>query len=120
MSAATRELAVDSWMEYFDSIARDLEGLLVTVEVMSEELGDQTDIERLPLQTLGFDPKDNALEIAVGGQGTRYPVVFRHFIYDPRAISVDEFDGRPLAILVRDADGAQTLVRLFEPEMLEA
>ena len=120
MSTTTRELERASWPAYFDSIASSIEGMLVTVELMGEQLGDQTDIERLPVQAISYDPRDDVLEVAVGGRGTRYPVVLRHFISSPTAISVEELEGRPSAILVTDPGGVRTLIRLFEPEMLEA
>jgi hypothetical protein len=121
MSEDTQELRAEKWAEYFDSIAGSLDGVLVTIEVMSEELGDQTDVERLPLQTIGYDRRDDVLEVAVGGRGAGYPVVLRHFISSPRSISVEgPPQGRPRAILVEDASGARTLIRLFEPASLEA
>ena len=120
MSTTTRELERASWPAYFDSIASSIEGMLVTVELMGEQLGDQTDIERLPVQAISYDPRDDVLEVAVGGRGTRYPVVLRHFISSPTAISVEELEGRPSAILVTDPGGVRTLIRLFEPGMLEA
>jgi hypothetical protein len=120
MSDATRELDSGEWVEYFDSIAPRIEGLLVTIEVMSEALGDQVDVERLPLQAIGYDRKDDVLEVAVGGRGVRYPVLLRHFIADPRAISVEESGPpSPSAILVTDASGVKTLIRLFEAPALE-
>ena len=121
MSATTRELERATWPKYLDSIASSIEGLLVTVELMDEQLGDQTDIERLPAQAISYDPRDDVLEVAVGGRGTRYPVVLRHFISKPTAISVEESpEGTPNAILVTDPSGVRTLIRLFQPEMLEA
>ncbi len=121
MSTTTEELAAEKWVEYFDSIASRIEGQLVTIEVMSEELGDQTDIERLPVQAIGYDPKDNMLEVSVGGRGPRYPVVLRHFISDPQTISIEESGHlTPKAILVADASGVRTLIRLIEPAALEA
>jgi hypothetical protein len=119
MSGTTEQLAAERWVEYFDSIAGRIEGRLATIEIMSEELGDQTDVERLPLQAVGYDPKDNVLEIAVGGRGTRYPVVLRHFISDPQAISIQQSEpSAPSAILVTDTDGTRTLLKLFEPAAL--
>ncbi len=120
MSITTRELPIERWVEYFDEIAPSIEGLHVTIEVMSEQLGDQLDVERLPLQSIGYDHKDNMLEIAVGGRGTRYPVVLRHFISSPQTISVEEAGSpAPSAILVTDAGGDRTLIRLFEPATLQ-
>jgi len=121
MSITTQELAADRWVQYFDALAPSVEGLLVTIEVMSEQLGDQLDVERLPLQAIGYDHNDNVLEVAVGGRGTRYPVVLRHFISRPQTISIEESSRPyPSAILVTDASGDRTLIRLFEPATLEA
>ncbi len=120
MSTMTQQLGPGQWVEYFDSLAPSLDGLLVTIEVMSEQLGDQIDVERLPLETIGYDHKDKVLEIAVGGHGVRYPVLLRHFIYSPQTISIAESGSiSPSAILVTDASGARTLIRLFEPVALE-
>jgi uncharacterized protein DUF5335 len=121
MSTTTRELGAEKWVEYFDSIAPGSEGLLVTIEVMSEQLGDQLDVERLPLQAINYDSKDDVLEVAVGGHGVRYPVLLRHFISSPQSVSVEESSPlSPTAILVTDASGVRTLIRLFEAPALEA
>jgi hypothetical protein len=121
MNTTTQDLGAEQWMEYFDSIIPSIEGLLVTIEVMSEQLGDQVNVERLPLQAIGYDPKDNMLEVSVGGRGVRYPVLLHHFISSPKAISVEESDRlTPSAILVTDASGERTLIRLFEPPAIEA
>jgi hypothetical protein len=121
MSTTTQELGAEKWLEYFDSVASSIDGMLVTIEVMSERLGDQVDVERLPLQAISYDPKDNMVEISVGGRGVRYPVMLRHFISSPQTVSVEESDPlSPRAILVTDASGVRTLIRLFEPAALEA
>jgi len=121
MNTTTQELGAGSWVEYFDSIAPNIEGVLVTIEVMSDALGDQVDVERLPLQAIGYDPKDDVVEVAVGGRGMRYPVLLRHFISSPQTISVEESGPlNPRAILVTDGSGVRTLIRLFEPTAVEA
>jgi hypothetical protein len=121
MSTATEELAPERWVEYFDSIAGRIDGQLVTIELMSDQLGDQTDVEHLPLRAIGYDHKDDVLEVSVGGQHPRYPVVLRHFISGPQTISIEAADPlTPRAILVTDASGVRTLIRLFEPAALES
>jgi hypothetical protein len=121
MTVTTEELKAEKWVEYFDSIARSIDGHLVTIEVMSEQLGDQVGVERLPLQAIGYDPKDNVLEVAVGGRGVRYPVLLRHFISDPQTVSVEAASPlSPRAILVTDGSGIRTLIRLIEPAALDA
>lgn len=110
------DLAAERWTEYFDSIADSIAGNTVTIEVISEELGDQLDVERLPLQAIGYDPKDDTVEISIGGRDQRYPVVLWHFIAKPKAISVEESSPSiPEAILVTDAAGTKTLIHLYEP-----
>jgi hypothetical protein len=121
MSTTTEELAAERWQEYFDSITPNIDGMLATIEVMSEQLGDQLDVQQLPLQAISYDPRDNMLEVAVGGRGARYPVLLRHFISDPQTISTAESSSlQPTAILVTDASGVRTLIRLSEPAALEA
>jgi hypothetical protein len=121
MSTTTEELGAEKWARYFDSLTPGIEGKLVTVEVMSDELGDQLDVERLPLQAIGYDPKDNVLEVAVGGRGVRHPILSRHFISSPQTISIEGAGSfTPTAILVTDGSGVRTLIRLFEPPELEA
>ncbi len=121
MSAATQELDAERWHEYFDSLTPSIEGMLATIEVMDAQAGDQLDAERMPLQAISYDPKDDVLEIALGGRGVRYPVVLRHFVSSPRTISVEESSSiTPSAILVTDGGGVRTLIRLFEPVELGA
>ncbi len=121
MTTTTEELGAEKWAAYFDSLTPSIEGKLVTIEVMNEELGDQLDVERLPLQAIGYDPKDKMLEVAVGGRGVRHPTLSRHFISSPQTITIEGSGSlTPAAILVTDAVGVRTLIRLFEPSALEA
>lgn len=120
MSPTTQQLETNEWVEQLDSLNERSAGALVTIEVMSEQLGDQTDVQRLPLQTIGYDPKESILEIAVGGRGLRYPVLLRHFISDPQEISVEEENSAPSAVLVKDASGTRTLIRFFAASELGA
>jgi hypothetical protein len=120
MSPTTRDLEAESWPQYFDSLTQSSDGLLVSMELMSDELGDQSDVERMPLQAISYDPRDDVLEVAVGGRGVRYPIVLRHFISNPQTISVEENgEPDPAAIEVRDPSGVRTLIRLFEEPELE-
>lgn len=121
MSTNTHELPAEEWHSYLDSFTEASSGMLVTAHVMDESLGDQTDIERLPLQAVSYDPRDDVLEVAVGGRGARYPIVFRHLISAPRRIEVQERGELDLvAMEVTDQEGVRTLVRFFEPPELEA
>ena len=56
MSTTTEVLSAESWQEYFDSITPHIDGMLVTIEVMSEDLGDQLDVvQRVKLKPRGRD-----------------------------------------------------------------
>jgi hypothetical protein len=47
--------------------------------------------------------------------------VLRHFISNPQTISIEQSgDLAPKAILVTDATGVRTLIRLIEPAALDA
>lgn len=117
----TNELQKDGWADYLDSVTKASAGKLVTMELMSGELGDQVDVERLPLNVIGYDHKDDVLEVGVGGFGTRYPVVLRHLISAPTSVAVEESaPGSPTAMRITDSEGVVTLVKLFEPAELEA
>lgn len=121
MTTTTQVLDAERWADYLQSLGPELDGLLVTIEIIEEQIGDQVEAERLPLQTIGYDPRDNVVEIAVGGRGVRYPVVLRHFVSNPQEIAVERTGGgAPSAILITDGDGQRTLVRLSEPTAIEA
>jgi Family of unknown function (DUF5335) len=121
MSTNTHELPAEEWHSYLDSFTEAASGMLVTAHVMDESLGDQIDIERLPLQAVSYDPRDDVLEVAVGGRGTRNPIVFRHLISAPRRVEVEERAAlEPVAIEVTDQDGVRTLIRFYEPPELDA
>ena len=120
-TTTTRQLGLERWAEYFDALSASSDGSLVTIELMSQELGDQIDVERLPLQAIGYDPGNDVLEVAAGGRDSRNPVVLRHFISGLKEISIEESgSSTPSAILVTDASGLRTLIRLFEPVALES
>lgn len=115
MSSTTQQLEAGRWQEYFESAVPNIEGMTVTMEVMTEEFGDQFDVERLPLQGITYDPKDDILVVSVGGRGARYPVVLQHIISSPSAIGVEESGPlSPSAVMVSDQSGVRTLIRLFQ------
>jgi Family of unknown function (DUF5335) len=119
MTAATQDLDPAKWHEYFDTLTPAIEGKHATIEILDEELGDQPDAERIPIEAISYDPRDVVLEVALGGRSARYPVVLRHFIYSPQSISIEEEDSvAPTAILVTDPSGTRTLISLYDPPAL--
>jgi len=117
----TRELQREQWADYLNSVTKADTGMLVTMEVMGEDVGDQVDVERLPLNLINYDHRDDVLEVGVGGFGTRYPVVLRHLISNPQTVEVQESEPlAPETIKIVDSEGTTTLVRLFAPTELPA
>ena len=69
---------------------------------------------RLPLSSIGFDPKDDVVIVAVGGRDGRFPVILRHVVENPQRIVVDSHadEGRVALDLV-DAVGDHTIVTIW-------
>jgi hypothetical protein len=107
----TRELRREGWQAYFDELVTS-QALQATLELVGPELGDQTEAERMPLDSISYDDQDDAITIGLGGWGHRYPVVLWHTIDRPRRVELYEHDGSPQAILIEGGDGVRTLVRL--------
>jgi hypothetical protein len=106
------QLPTSNWVEYFISIALSRDRWLATVELPPQPLnGDDTEPGRR-LHAIGYDPNTDELEIRVGG-GPRRSSPLRYFISAPRTITIEQFQ-HGKAILVDDASGVRTLIRLFD------
>jgi hypothetical protein len=113
MRDPAREVTED-WRAYFDKPAEEYESFDATIEIVSAELGDQAEVERMPLKYLAYDDKDEAFIVAVGGRDGRYPVLLRHIVQNPQKIMADEFSHNPvMAVSVIGPDETQTLVTLY-------
>lgn len=99
------------WTEYPDELSRHAEGYPVTIELMTAELGDQTEARRVPLRELAFDPREG-IAVAVGGTTAEHPVVLRHVIARPQRLEVTDEPDLPSALMVDAEDGTRTLIRL--------
>jgi hypothetical protein len=112
------EVAPEELRELFDRLSQEHEGYNVTIEVVSRDLGDQYEAEKLPLAYLAYDEKDDTFIVAVGGRDGRYPVL-RHMIEHPKQVMASTLDEQtPWAIDVVAADGTQTIVTLHRPPAL--
>jgi hypothetical protein len=107
------EIPRHQWSEALELLTKDHEGDEVTIEVMSGDLGNQHEAEKLPLTYIDYDTKDDTVIVAVGGRDSRYPVVLRHIIAKPQAILFHPPDPNAAeAIEVVDGQGAQTILTL--------
>jgi hypothetical protein len=100
------------WVEGLDRLTKDREGQDVTIEVLDREYGDQREAERLPFAYTSYDPKDDAVIVAVGGRSSSHPVVLRHMVSHPTEVNID-LDGGALRVV--EQDGTTTIVTFFPP-----
>jgi len=100
------------WPEYFGSIALDGDRVLATVGLLPQLLSGRDDQRQRPLRAIGYDPGEDVLEVAVGGEAADLPAL-RYFVSAPQAITVAE-SNNTRAILVDDASGIQTMIRVLD------
>jgi len=109
VTTTMQELPGAEWLEYFASPALGADGVLVAVAVIRDASAHPR--RARPLKAIDYDPGADTLEIVtdgcITGDGT-----LRYFIAAPRRITVAESAGAG-AILVEDAGGIRTLIRLF-------
>jgi hypothetical protein len=113
MSDAEELLARPQWDSYLESLTKEREGDPATIEVVSDDVGDQVEAEPLPLAYLEYDRHDDVVIVGVGGRDRRYPVLLRHFIYHPVCISVRPSLADPAALEVETEHNTATLITLY-------
>ena len=71
---ATLEIPRSEWISFFDSFSNRHRGWLITMEIMSADLGDQVEVRDLPLE--GITPElrgeNDEFEITVGDEKDRH------------------------------------------------
>ena len=107
-----RRLEKPEWRPFFDTMSKILEAKVAEVEVASLDLGDQTQAEWLPLIGITYDPRDDAVEIALDGHD--------HMIRKPREIYLDDGASGLTSLEIVDADGVRQILKLKDQLMLPA
>ena len=79
---ALTQLAKPHWKDYFDRVSKVLGSKLVELEVSSLGLGDQLELDWVPLIGLSYDPKSDILAVMVEG--------IEHNIQHPQQIYVEQ------------------------------
>jgi uncharacterized protein YuzE len=101
----------DRWIEFFDMFSSGNRGRQITIEAISQELGDEELIEDAFLMAIVYDPvgKGNDLVIETG----RAQVSYAHTIDAPTEVWIGQDEnGVVLAIRVVDAQGETTILTL--------
>jgi hypothetical protein len=107
-----RRLEKPEWRPFFDTMSKILEAKVAEVEVASLDLGDRAQAEWLPLIGVTYDPRDDAVEIALDG--------LDHMIRKPREIYLDDGAAGLTSPEIVDADGVRQIVKLKDQLMLPA
>lgn len=117
--AATRQLARETWAEYFDALSKELLNAPVSIEVIATPDPPVVEASHLALLALNYDPRDDTFEVAVTRGGPHLPSVLRHLVDHPERVSVDsETMLAPMTIAVDGPDDARTVITLErEPEI---
>ena len=117
----TREIPREQWIRFFDDFSKNHEGWVVTLEVVSSDLGDQEEANGLPLVGISADVKarENRVEIILGG---RPDADVTRLINTPKRVWVKEpnIPGDE-AIEVESEDGIKTILNFhhIQPEVAE-
>ncbi|HMC08678.1 MAG TPA: DUF5335 family protein [Actinomycetota bacterium] len=117
MSQQTRQPVRQEWRGFLDAVSRDQEGRPVTIEVMSSEIGGQIEADRLPLNFIQYDEKDEVFIVSVRKRDADEPAL-DHIVENPWKILFEPPTPEAVrAIDVEGADGVHTLVTLHGREV---
>ena len=103
---AIRKLDRDEWEAFFDSVSAHACARTVDVEVLSPALGAQHQGRSVPLIGVSYDPRDDALDVAMKG--------LEHRIAAPAQIYVDEGPQGLESVEVALGDGSKQILK-FAP-----
>ena len=113
MTTTTRELASETWAEYFDALSRELCHAPTSIEVVDPSGPRNVEARHLALHALSYDRRDDVFEIAVARGGPQPPAVLRHVIDHPARVAVDNHTMlAPMTIAVDGRDGVRTMIRI--------
>lgn len=103
------QISPEDWGEFADRFSQKNQNRLVSIEIVSQSLGDEPQVERSPLMALDFDPRADQAFLITVGEGKR---TFTHVIETPREVylSTDEM-GKALALSIRKEKKDQLILR---------
>ncbi len=108
---STRELAHEVWSEYFAALSKEMLNAPVSIEIVTPAEPPAVEAQRLALQALAYDRRDDVFEIAAARGGPHLPSVLRHLVDHPARIAVDSHTMlAPMTIAVDGNDGVRTVI----------
>lgn len=109
----TRELARETWSEYFDALSSELRHAPVSIEIYEHVGSPAVEAERLVLQTLTYDRREDVFEVAAAKGVPHPPSVLRHLVDHPQRVLVDTATMLPpMTICVDGPDDTRMVVRI--------
>jgi hypothetical protein len=108
----TRDLAPETWSEYFDAVSRELMNAPVSMETVDASDPPTIEASHLDLHALTYDRRDDTFEVAVARRSAHVPVL-RYLVDKPERVTVDSWTMlAPLTITVYGRDGVRTQIRI--------
>jgi hypothetical protein len=119
MTITTRELASETWAEYFDALGRELLHAPTSIEVVNSSGSAVVEARHRALHALSYDRRDDVFEVAVARGGPHLPGVLRHRVEHPARVAVDNHTMlAPMTIAVEGSDGVRTIIQIeHDPEI---
>lgn len=113
MTTTTRELASETWAEYFEALSRELLHAPISIEVVDPTGPGSIAAQHLALHALTYDHRDDVFEVAAAQGGPHLPAVLRHMVDHPARVEVDNHTMlAPMTIAVDGRDGVRTMIRI--------
>jgi len=107
----TREIPRDEWMSFLESFSQQHRGWLVTVEVISQDIGGQEEARNLPLEgiTSSESNENQTISISVGNVPSNH---LTHTVSDPTRLLLKQTQqGADKALEIESTEGVKTLLR---------
>ena len=111
MPMRTTEIPRADWSQALDEFSAVHDGWLVSLDILSPDIGAQPDLTDLPLVGVTFeDIRAGTMTISAGRSGVAQ---ITHTIQAPRRVWIERTDGgADAALAIESADGARTILRL--------
>ena len=115
----TIEVPREAWTDRLNEFTNVHEGWLVSLEVLSPDIGAQPELENLPLLGVSVDhvDDDGSIAISVARSATEH---LTHVVHAVTRIDVEQTDdGADAALQVESADGTKAVLRFRVPALPE-
>ena len=109
---ATRTIEKSAWEAYLNRVSKELGACLAEVEVAGLDIGDQIEAEWITLTGVSYDPKDDVVAVDLLSRDDKN---VEHLVNRPVELVADETVEGLVSLVVANADGQRTILRLKKP-----